>query len=170
MILGEAGKGDTVADAFVGEGGRQHRVESSPRGAKLWHTKLADNAAIASKARAAADGDADAAVDLCARRQQPLQHRRMHAKSGASTFEPFSTPLDDRHVPARTHEGGAREEAAKGTADHDRAPHADFRSCEEETFEATMPSLIARRQAVAQVWIAPRAVYAGGALARAGGR
>lgn len=90
----------------------------------------------------------------------------MHAKSGASTFEPSSTPLDDRHVPAPTHEGGAREKAAKGTADHDRAPHAGSRSCEEETFETTMPSLIARRQAVAQVWIAPRAVYAGGALAR----
>jgi hypothetical protein len=147
MIFDEAGEGGAVANAILGKGGRQHRVESTPRGAKLRHAKLANNASIGGKGRAAADGDADAAVDLRAGRQQPLQHRRMHAEPGASTLEPSSAPLGDRHVPAGTHKNIAREEAAKGTADDDRAPHVVSRVMEGETFDATMPCLIARRQA-----------------------
>ncbi len=44
MILDEAGKGGAVADAFLGEGGQQHRVEPTPRGAKLRHRQFADDA------------------------------------------------------------------------------------------------------------------------------
>jgi uncharacterized protein (DUF2235 family) len=100
MIFDEVGKGGAVSDALLRKGGRQHRVESTPGGAELRHAKPADNAPIGGEGRTAADGDADAAVDLGTRRPQPLQHRWMHAEPGASTFEPSPTPLDDRHVPA----------------------------------------------------------------------
>ncbi len=84
----------------------------------------------------AADGYADAAIDLSARRQQPLQHWRMHAETGAPTLKPPPAPLGDRHLPARTQEGVARKQAAKGTADDDRAPHGRFLVMEGETFES----------------------------------
>ena len=99
-IFDEAGERGAVSGALLGKGGRQHRVEATPRGAKLRHAKLADDAPIGGKGRTAADGDANAAVDLRARGQQSLQHRGMHAEPGASTLEPSLAPLEDGHVPA----------------------------------------------------------------------
>ena len=43
MIFVEAGKGCAVSDAFLRKGGQQHRVEPTPRGAKLRHRQLADD-------------------------------------------------------------------------------------------------------------------------------
>jgi hypothetical protein len=92
----------------------------------------------------------------------------MHPESGTTTFEPLHTPLDDRHVPARTQKDVAREEVPKGTADHDRVTHVGVRSCKGRcSMRSCRPD---RRKATrCPRWIAPRAIYAGGTSAAAQG-
>lgn len=139
-ILRKAGNGRTAPDALLWEDGREHRVEPRPGRAELRHADFTGDAAIPVESGTAADRYADAAIDMGAGGEQPLQHGRMHAETGAATLEPALAPLDDGHVPARSQQVAAGEQPAEGTSNYDCTPHQDCPVRKEEAPSETMPS------------------------------